>query len=366
MAKIILVTHFEPLPVGHGGNHRSYQMLYDIEKLISPENVTVILSPLYSDQQIQGNKRILWKTITFLVRILQRIAGLFWFLIYFGNIYRSIARVRFFEKLGYRIKLAPELSNYENNIQYGEKPSVCIIDHPLFECFIDINNKYGIPTILCSHNLESLDGFIYDRWSYLESLYASILFADEYQCFSRCDHRLMISEIEKSILDGLGLGSEYYPYIPVGTILERHQSIRLQRQIQSQEPGLILLLGSYYHLTTAEGMKWLLDSFSRLEKPNFPIRLVVAGNGTGLLKDKTDLPPWIEIKGWVKQEELDDLIIHAQGVLIPQRLGFGAVTRLSELACSGIPVIVSKHPTRAFEKPPGLFVTGESAEDRCD
>jgi hypothetical protein len=49
MAKIILVTHFEPLPVGHGGNHRSYQMLYDIEKLISPENVTVILSPLYSD-----------------------------------------------------------------------------------------------------------------------------------------------------------------------------------------------------------------------------------------------------------------------------------------------------------------------------
>jgi hypothetical protein len=36
---------------------------------------------------------------------------------------------------------------------------------------------------------------------------------------------------------------------------------------------------------------------------------------------------------------------------------------LSELACSGIPVIVSKHPTRAFEKPPGLFVTGESAEE---
>jgi glycosyltransferase involved in cell wall biosynthesis len=363
MANIVLVTHFEPLPIGHGGNHRSYQMLYDLENLTGSDNVTKIITPLHSDQLLQPKKRLLWKSITALTRISQRLTGLFWYFLYIGNIYQVLTRIRPLEKLGYHLKFASELSKYEESIRRGEKPIVCIIDHPFFECFIDINEKYGIPTILCGHNLESFDGFIYDRWSYKDSMYASIVFADEYKCLSRCGHRLMISVVEKNILDGLGLGSEYYPYVPVGRIFERQQSIRLQRQAQSQEPGLLLLLGSYYHLSTAEGMTWLLEGLARLEKPNFPLRLVVAGNGTWHLKEKTFLPPWIEIKGWIKQEELDELLIQAQGVLIPQRLGFGVVTKLSELACAGIPVVVSEHPTRAFEKPPGLFIAGESVEE---
>ena len=363
MADIFLITHYEPIPVGHGGHHRSYQLLFDLEQFVGSENVKTIVTPLYSHQLNQLTKRLLWRSITGMVRVSQRVMGLFWYLLYLGDIHRALTRIRPMEKFGYRLKFFSELSGYQESVRRVKKPFICIIDHPYFECFIDINEKYGIPTILCAHNLESVDAFISDRWLYVDAMKACVLFADEYKCLARCDHRIMISAVDKSVVDGLGLSSEYYSYIPVGKILERQQSIRLQRQARSQEPGLLLLLGSYYHLTTAEGMVWLLEGLGRLINPNFPLRLVVAGNGTQHLKEKISSMDWIEIKGWIAQEELDELFVRVQGVLIPQRLGFGVVTRLSELACAGIPMVVSEHPTRAFENPPGLSVAGESIED---
>ena len=42
---------------------------------------------------------------------------------------------------------------------------------------------------------------------------------------------------------------------------------------------------------------------------------------------------------------------------------FSVVTGLSELACAGIPVIVSDHPTHAFEKPPGLIIAGDDINE---
>lgn len=41
---------------------------------------------------------------------------------------------------------------------------------------------------------------------------------------------------------------------------------------------------------------------------------------------------------------------------MPQRIGFGALTRFSELSCAGIPSIVSRHPTYAVDLPPGVEV----------
>jgi len=363
MTKVVLVTHFDPLPIGHGGNHRSYQMLYDLENLPGSLQVIKIITPIYANLILNKKQRVLWKIITALIRTAQRIFGFFLYFFYCGNIPRVLTQIRPLEKQGYRLKFASKLEEYKESILRGEKPVACIIDHPSFECFIDINKKYGIPTILCGHNLESFDGFIYDRWSYEEGMSASIRFSDEYKFLSRCDHRLMISVIEKNILDGLGLYTGYYPYFPVGKISERLQALREKRHANPQEPGLLLLLGSYYHLSTAEGMTWLTRELTRLGNPKFPLHLIVAGNGTSLLKDKFHLPDWIEVKGWIEQDVLDDLFVRTQGVLIPQRLGFGAVTRLSELACAGIPMVVSEFSTRAFERPPGTYIAGDRIED---
>jgi hypothetical protein len=47
-------------------------------------------------------------------------------------------------------------------------------------------------------------------------------------------------------------------------------------------------------------------------------------------------------------------------VLVPQRFGFGAPTRLAELSCAGIPVIGDQHPTYALDPPPGFSALGPS------
>jgi hypothetical protein len=41
-------------------------------------------------------------------------------------------------------------------------------------------------------------------------------------------------------------------------------------------------------------------------------------------------------------------------VLAPQRRGFGALTRMAEMACAGVPVLVSQHAAYALDLPPGV------------
>jgi glycosyltransferase involved in cell wall biosynthesis len=81
--------------------------------------------------------------------------------------------------------------------------------------------------------------------------------------------------------------------------------------------------------------------------------------GTDTLRSSLDLPG-LEFKGQLAQDELDSLLISAQCVLIPQFWGLGTLTRLSELACAGIPVMVSQHPTFASDMPPQIEIVGNT------
>ena len=94
------------------------------------------------------------------------------------------------KKIGYRLSTS-QITEYKKYVHDRKRNVICIIDHPYFDCFIDINKKFRILTIYCGQNLESFDSFIYDRWSYKNAMSSSIEFADEYNCLSRCDHRLM-------------------------------------------------------------------------------------------------------------------------------------------------------------------------------
>jgi len=86
------------------------------------------------------------------------------------------------------------------------------------------------------------------------------------------------------------------------------------------------------------------------------VRVVVIGAGTDKLLSPGESVPGIELKGWTDQDELDRLLVGAHAVLVPQRFGFGAPTRLAELSCAGIPVIGFDHPTYAIDVPPGFNV----------
>jgi hypothetical protein len=91
----------------------------------------------------------------------------------------------------------------------------------------------------------------------------------------------------------------------------------------------------------------------------------VGGSKTDKLLAPGVTVPGLECRGRLPQEELDRLLVAAQAVLVPQFRGFGALTRLPEMACAGIPTLTSRHPTFALDVPPGVHIVEDGWEAWC-
>jgi hypothetical protein len=114
------------------------------------------------------------------------------------------------------------------------------------------------------------------------------------------------------------------------------------------------LLGSASYYPTRISFEWFLDNVRRYGLPR-GIHVVIAGHETDSLEGAHDLPG-VEVRGWVKQAELDDLLARVGGALVPQQLGFGALTRVPEQSCSGIPQIATPVAVQGLNTPPGVQV----------
>jgi hypothetical protein len=249
--------------------------------------------------------------------------------------------------------------HYRELVQKVAEPAVCVIEHAAFTQLLDTNLEYNIPTIACIANIES-----FDRTSPLSShsrrkgYLAALDFADEFRALALCDERLFLSKVEAGLIGGLGLSANYYPYLPVGAIRRGLEKVRMVRSKEGVGSGLFLMLGSGQHSTTWESLSWFVQNARRHGLPS-GVRVVVGGLLTDTLLGSGPPPPGLELRGWLDQDELDRLLSCVQAVLIPQSMGFGALTRLPEFACAGIPVAVSRHPTYAIDPPPGLTVVDD-------
>ncbi len=345
MATAIFVTQFVPRDVGHGGDHRAYQILLDLERVLGKNNVDLISFP----QWIQGNAP-LRSNPNFLAYIPCEVKRRMSY--YRENPARILANT------GYTPKLfsTPEfLAYYQQKIKNIPKPAVCVIEHTGFAELIHLNSQYGIPTVSCIANLEAFDKVSLEKQSHRYMLPMVVDFANEFHVLAQCAERLFISKVEAGLIGGLGLSAEYYPYLPVGLIRKRLAYIRRRRKKTRIERGLFLLLGSAAHFSTRESFLWFMRQARTHGLPD-RVRIVVAGLKTDSLLSPGIEIPGLEFRGWMQQDELDWLLTSTQGVLMPQRIGFGALTRFSELSCAGIPSIVSRHPTYAVDLPPGVEV----------
>lgn len=345
--KVVYVTHFVPSDVGGGGHHRSYQILYDLQQVVGPQNVRTISFREWKERcpaPTPGNA---------MTRFRERVQ--------FAIKYRLENPFRLVRKTTFspRAYSDPEfLSFYESIIHQQALPQVCVIEHPGFAGITAVNARHGIATFICPQNLESLDtARVLDDFWYRRALLYDL--ANELQGYSACQERLFISQAETAIVSGFGLPSRYYPYRPVGAIEKRCYAIRARRESQEQEPGLFLLLGSAGHRTTGEGFRWFIDQGKEHGLPE-GIRIVLAGAKTDRILSVGETVLGIDVMGWVEQPVLDHLLIKAEAVLVPQHRGFGALTRLSELACAGVPVIASRHVTYPMSVPPGVRVVDDT------
>lgn len=356
VSRAIFVTHFVPKPVGHGGDHRAYQVVHDLEEMLGAENVIVLSLPQWlslqaerqaqnpitrqrlSGSRLRGRLHALNRRVHFMLAKdpIDLLAGS-------GQTLLTYMTPRFVE---YYRQIASAIS----------QPAVCIIEHVSFADIMSINSELGIASIACIQNIESFDRVMPTfGQSARRAYYAALDFVDEYRALARYDARLFISRVETALIGGLGLGSHYYPYLPVGKIRQNLECIRQVRSKEGTDRGLFLMLGSASHSTTRESFLWFIENARRHGLPK-GITVIIAGSNTDKLIPLNDSVSQIELRGWLEQTELDGLLARARAVLVPQKIGFGAVTRLAELAAAAIPTLVSRHVSYAIDLPPGVQV----------
>jgi hypothetical protein len=331
--------------VGHGGHRRAYQVRRDLADALGAGNVVVAENPW---DHYPGRT---WRTLPAQARrTLSR---------HLENPLRLVARTRFSRGL---YSLPGFLAYYERLLDGLEgAPVVSVVEHAAYSGVVAINARRGIPTIGCVQNLAALDmsDDLRGRWA----LRAKALdLASECEVLARCDHRLFISRVEAGFIAGLGLTAGFYPYLPVGEIKERLERVRETRSRASIERGLFLLLGTVGPVIRRGAFRRFLDQVRARGLPP-GTRVVVAGLHTETLLSAGEHLPGVDVAGRIDESALDALLARVTAALVPAPHGFGALTRLPELSCAGVPVLLARSATFAQDPPPGATIVEDQGWD---
>ena len=351
MSKIIHIQRFTPNPEGSGGHHRIYQNYQD---LIAPFGVSEVgvVTLNYTKKTEQSRKSYYinalserFSSISLAIRhkfnpptLLQALLS------------KSIESRNPFGSVS--------LEPYIHYVEKNGKPDVCIVDYPTFIELARYNKEKGIVTVYCSQNIESFSNVVNKVDVSSMRVNCALQWAAELEMLNLCQERLMISLSETSMIRGLGLSAIYYPYFPVNEIRSRLMRVRQERANSDIERGLFLMVGSVFHAPTGDGFRWFLRNVKENGLPD-GMHIIVGGKGGDNLMEEFGALQGVEIRGRLEQAELDGLMKKACAMLIPQRSGFGSVTRISEMACAGFPVITSEHAIAAMQAPPGVRVVSD-------
>jgi len=327
MTSVVLVTSRTPAAVGPGGRHRAYQLRFELESAFGPDRCHLL--------DLAG-----WR---------ERLPDA-------ARASRPAHPLALLYPTGFSPSgFAPRgfLEAYEALVARLPGPVVTVVDDARLRPVVEAARRRDLSTVACLHNLESLDLATMGPRGWARPGSHLLDLAIELDALRGCDARLLISKVEAGIVGGLGLEADLHPYLPVGAIRDGLLAVRRARTSGQREPGLFPVLGSAMHATTRRALERLLLDVREQGLPP-DTRLVFVGARTEDLPGPR--PPGVEIRGWVDQPELDRLLVAATCVVVPQFSGFGAVTRIIELACAGVPVLVGRHPTFAIDVPPGVHV----------
>ena len=344
------VSYREARADGDGGNHRTYQIRFDLEAALGPERVwTLSVDEWLADphHDLVASARASW-----LLRLRRRTSRMV------ENPYKLLRR----EAWSHGVRFGTQgvlsqgfVETYAQQLQSWLRPAVCIVDHPMFDQIRAINARAGIPTLIASHNLESLDVGRLRLDRQLDAQMAGVDLANELRALARYDARLAISKVEASLLTGVGLECAFYPYVPRGEVRAGLAQVAARRVEHPPDPHLFILMGTAYHAPTRRSLDWFIRQAMTSGLPPMA-RVAIVGDRVAELMPPARSVPGLELHGRVSNADLAELLSRAGTALVPQRMGFGALTRIAEFACAGVPVLTFPHAAFAIDPSPGLSV----------
>lgn len=146
---------------------------------------------------------------------------------------------------------------------------------------------------------------------------------------------ITISREEQWFLAMRGIESDYLPTFPAPAVEKAMLRVRELRATRKQER--LLVLGTAHNPPTRTGTIAQLRMLAPvLEQLN--LELDVAGFGTETLRDAVPSPR-LHYHGSVSAQQLESLLAGARAILIHQLAASGALTRIPEMLVAGVPVV---------------------------
>ena len=175
---------------------------------------------------------------------------------------------------------------------------------------------------------------------------------EEFEVLGKATAVFCISFEEQWLLREFGIDAELLPYYPAAIYRSGFDEIRKSR-VNAKKDHL-LILGTATHPPTREGMveliRWLADWPARSHS-----QIVIAGFGAESLGPLIP-PEGFRLAGSVSENDLTDLMKNAKAVIVHQRFGCGALTRIPDLLYAGIPVVANTIAARTYHGYPGIHI----------
>lgn len=330
-AHILHHSSFEPLSDGHGGNRRTAQVVELIEKAG------------LSIQSVKPNQSIQPEMSARINRYWAGIQALRQYNLKLPCYYKAISRY------------GCQHLRYKDSIEQFQHGKVFVWEATRNYITPDIALQAKLKILALPQNLESLADA--QGHSYLRSQLLSEL-SIEIQQLSKADAIFCISREEQWLLSLWGLEPRFLPYYPSESTLKDLKTIRDKRRFL--EKKRFLIVGTAHNPPTRIGMieqlEWLKEFRGEIE-----FEVSVVGYGTEALSDLFDQSHF-NFLGAVDNKKLHYLMSRAKAVLVHQRAGVGALTRIPEMLIAGVPVIANSNACRSAFNYSGVYCYNTPAE----
>lgn len=330
--KVLHHSIFEPLPNGHGGEKRSYQIRVEAQ-----ESNVAFIDLVFAHQEPLSLYRI-WLAVVLLLRV------------YGVRVWKSLwAFLRYVRNTAY---------HYEQLVSFFRDSDTKVFlwesVRPEWYILPCLAKQYGKIVIACPHNIESL---VPCQKSSLFRLSKEKAFLWEMRTLSACDEVYAISYEETWLLSLWGVNAKCYLYQPVGEIQAQMASLQKQRE-QVQDKSFYLLLGTAVNPPTRMGMQHIIDVWVN---ENIQVPLHVGGYGT----ESLHIPQGqsnVVFLGELTDAQLFVEQLHTWAMLVYQPPTTGALTRINEAMAAGIPVIANYASARSFYNCANVYVYQDDSE----
>ncbi len=214
----------------------------------------------------------------------------------------------------------------------------------------------GARTVIFPQNVDSLYDGVVDP---ISGRVSPAWFEDELDVYRRADLTCCLSREDQWFLSLHGIPARYLPYHP--TPDRRRQLAALRDRRGSSAGDVVIVLGSAHNQPTFKGMQALLRRAPELARAAAPREVVVIGHGTEALRAVVRAPE-VRVLGGVSDEVLDDYLVRASLCVCCQAATTGALTRIPELACAGVPIVATYTAARSYQHLAGLRVAETTGE----